>query len=201
MVHGCSDINGDSIPEVIAQEFSGGAHCCTTWHIFSAGPTLREIPTPGGSGNQDEVFPLVDIGHDGKFELRVVDWTFAYWNTGFAYSPVVMIFYVWRDGQYVFAPELIRRPHLSPEELERMAQKLSWDDADPTSFEGVPTTFWADLLDLIGTGNADQIDVFTEIAWPHAKAGKERFLASFREQLRKSPYIADLRSLNGAALL
>ena len=82
-----------------------------------------------------------------------------------------------------------------------MAQKLSWDDADPTSFEGVPTTFWADLLDLIGTGNADQIDVFTEIAWPHAKAGKERFLASFREQLRKSPYIADLRSLNGAALL
>jgi hypothetical protein len=32
------------------------------------------------------------------------------------------------------------------------------------------------MLHLIGTGNADQIDAFAQIAWPGTKLGKARFL-------------------------
>ena len=193
-----SDINGDSIPEVIAQEYSGGAHCCFTWHIFSAGPTLREIPLPTeGHAEHFGGFPLVDVNHDGKFELRMWDFTFAYWKTSFASSPATELFYVWRDGQYAFAPELMRRTPFLPEELEKMAQKLSWDNPANSESEGVPPEFWADLLVLIETGNVDQVDVFAEIGWPRNKAGKAPFLASFRERLRTSLHVAEFQILNG----
>jgi hypothetical protein len=41
-----SDINGDGKPDLIVQGYSGGAHCCYTYHIISLSeglPTLREI--------------------------------------------------------------------------------------------------------------------------------------------------------------
>jgi TonB family protein len=83
-----------------------------------------------------------------------------------------------------------------------MAQKLSWrktswlPDKTNAEFDEVPREFWADLLHLIGTGNADQIDAFAQIAWPGTKPGGPRFVASYRKQLRKSPHMAEFQRLN-----
>jgi hypothetical protein len=38
-----TDINGDSIPEVVVMEDTGGAHCCTSWRVFHAGQTVEQI--------------------------------------------------------------------------------------------------------------------------------------------------------------
>jgi hypothetical protein len=34
------DVNGAGCPDAVLVSFSGGAHCCWTYHIFSLGKTL-----------------------------------------------------------------------------------------------------------------------------------------------------------------
>jgi hypothetical protein len=39
----CNDLTGDATPELIVALYSGGAHCCTTIHVFQFQPTPRWI--------------------------------------------------------------------------------------------------------------------------------------------------------------
>src|SRR5207237_4028042 len=93
-----TDTNGDKIPEVIVREETGGAHCCTSWRIFSAGPTVEQI-FEVDNGHTD-FFPFADVNHDGKLEIAEYDWTFAYCNPSFAESPPIQLVYAGPKGAY-----------------------------------------------------------------------------------------------------
>ena len=106
-------------PKCWSRNTTGGAHCCTSWRIFSAGQDVRQI-YEFDNGHTD-FFPLVDVNGDGKFELQIFDWTFAYWKTSFSNSPAMRLIYSWQNGKYAFSPELTRKAPLSEEELRKKA--------------------------------------------------------------------------------
>jgi hypothetical protein len=53
------------------------------------------------------------------------------------------------------------------------------------------------MLDLIYSGHGDAALSYFDGAWPEGLAGKERFLKSFMEQLKKSPYSSAVARMNG----
>jgi hypothetical protein len=189
------DINSDGIPEVIVREDAGGAHCCTSWRIFSAGPSVQQIFTVD-NGHTD-FFPFEDLNDDGNLEIKIYDWTFAYWHASFADSPAIVLVYDWTDGAYRFAPDLTRRSSWPPAEIRKRATGIRWKGPGP---EGVPPEFFTAMLDLIGTGNAAQVAAFVELAWPARRSGKSEFLREFYGQLRRSSHWRELEQLNGGAL-
>jgi hypothetical protein len=192
-----ADINGDGIPEVIVRESTGGAHCCISWRIFSAGPAEAKQIYQFDNGHTD-FFPFFDANGDGKLEVKRYDWTFAYWNAGFAQSPAIVLIYAWQNGAYRFSPELTRNAPFSDEEMQKRIQDLDWDSPEPEA--GAPAGFWSNMLDLIGTGNAAQVADYVNAAWPSDQPGRPEFMAKFSAQVRQSPYWGDLNVLNGGKL-
>jgi len=191
-----SDINGDSVPEVVVMEDTGGAHCCTSWRIFHAGDSVDQIYE--FTNGHTDLFPFVDMTHDGKLALRVYDWTFAYWKTSFASSPAIVLIYSWQDGKYAFSPELTRTAPLPGDDLQKRISELDWDRSEPEA--NAPPQFWTDMLEMIGSGNAAQLASYVRMAWPAGRSGKSEFLAAFAQQLHQSSYWPQLNELNGGNL-
>jgi hypothetical protein len=78
------DVDGDGEPEVIADLYSGGAHCCTTSII------ARWDPAAGRYRLQthdwlDAGYRLADLGRDGRVEFVTYDPRFAY-SLGTSYA-------------------------------------------------------------------------------------------------------------------
>jgi hypothetical protein len=191
-----SDINGDSVPEVVVMEDTGGAHCCTSWRIFHAGQTVEQIYEV--SNGHTDFFPFIDLTHDGKLALRVYDWTFAYWKTSFASSPAIVLVYSWQNGTYAFSPDLTRTAAPSADDLQKKAAELDWQESEPQA--NAPPQFWTDMLDLIGSGNAALLGSYVQTAWPAGRPGKSEFLTAFAQQLHQSSYWPQLNALNGGNL-
>ena len=61
------DINGDGIPDLVVEEFSGGAHCCSSYLIFSLGKEFKKLTV--GEGENLEGFEFRDIDGDNVYEL------------------------------------------------------------------------------------------------------------------------------------
>ena len=194
-----NDITGDGTPDLVVQEYSGGAHCCSTWRIVSLfSPPTSSPPTVlleldnGHSPN----FPFRDFDGDGVFEVQRDDWTFAYWNAPFSDSPPISLTYRLQDGKLAFAPDLMRKPPLSAEELRSRSAALNWEESAVENDFHVPPQLWAELITLIQTGNHRQVEQFTRLAWrPSAVVTPELFLAAFYQQLRESPNNSDIQSL------
>jgi hypothetical protein len=186
-----SDINGDSVPEVLVQEYTGGMHCCTSWRIFRAGREVEQIFE--FSNGHTDFCPLIQEDGNSRFAVQLVDWTFAYWKTDFASSPAIRLIYSWQNGAYAFSPTLTRTPPPSEAGLREKARKLDWGKTPPPQF-------WSDMLDLIGSGNADRLAFYITMAWPANRPGKSEFLTAFVQQLRHSAYWPQLNALNAGKL-
>ena len=87
-----SDVNGDGKPELVVEGFSGGAHCCYTYHIFSLSegiPQVREI--------RNQV-PVKFVKRDqGDVEVRTGDGVFDYFLLPHV-SAVIPELYLRLDG-------------------------------------------------------------------------------------------------------
>mgnify|MGYP006420376831 CR=1 FL=1 len=83
-----ADINGDGYPEVIAESYSGGAHCCFGTHVYSLAetPTLI-LKTPESNAHGQ----FQDLDGDSIYEFITADDIFAYQYCPFASSPFVKV--------------------------------------------------------------------------------------------------------------
>src|SRR5437868_11783676 len=43
------DVNGDHVPDVIVQAFTGGIHCCSQATVLELGPTIRQLGVIDGA--------------------------------------------------------------------------------------------------------------------------------------------------------
>lgn len=77
------DLDGDGEPEVIADFYSGGAHCCTYSAIyrFAGGHYVRRVVGWGNPG-----YRLTGLDRDPRPELVTADDRFNYAFTAFAFS-------------------------------------------------------------------------------------------------------------------
>ena len=198
------EINGDGIPDLVVEDFSGGAHCCFSYLIFSLGTEFKQLTI--GESESSVSFEFRDIDGDNVYELIGADSTFDYWQTSHADSPMPRIIMRYRNGSYGIAMDLMKKPPPRDHELNaRIAavkevmntrgnitalRERKWEDA------GVPPLLWAYMLDLIYTGNGELGMKFFDTAWPNHIQGKKTFLEDFENKLKRSPYWPQIRLEN-----
>ena len=192
------DITGDKIPDLVISEFTGGAHCCSIFYIFSIGDKFKLIADIDAEDGDQSDFENLD--GDNNLEFVTNDWTFAYWKTSFAESPAPKIILRYKDGAYHLASELMKTPPPKPEEMRRKAQEVKnderWHDEMREIEERIPSSLWGYMLDLIYRGHKELARQFVDMAWPENKGGKEEFLEDFESQLSKSPYWPEVMALS-----
>jgi hypothetical protein len=196
------DITGDGQPDLVISEWLGGANCCLLFNIFEIGPTFKKLGTIDaefGDSGPHFVIPAKDSKSTGLL-IQIHDWTFANWNTDFADSPAPKVILHYTDNAYRVAPDLMRAPVLSANDLAvRTAEVKSFA---PSAKGGtwphaqVSPQLWATMLDLIYSGHSDDAWKFLDSAWPPKVQGKDVFARDFRAQLAKSPYWSAVKAMN-----
>lgn len=185
------DVTGDGRPDFVLQSYSGGAHCCFYTSIFERHPALYLVAEFDGAHAPVE---LVDLDGDPAREVRLYDWTFAYWKTSFAESPAPEVVLDWQDGSYVGAAALMRKPPPSAREL-RLAAEAARDEM--LARNQVTPRLWGPMLDYIYAGQAGAAFALLDQAWPAELPGRDDFLLQFGAKLSFSPYWETLAELNG----
>lgn len=222
-VNSCQDITRGGNPNLVVSQWSGGAHCCHTYEVFSLGKEFKKIAyIDNGDGDMGK---FVDVDHDGALEFVGNDWTYDYWNTSFAGSPAPQVILKYRDGEYQLAMDLMRRPAPTENEEKQAIDKGSqekkelqdWyarqiaeqgkDNVDPLNFAWIRGDVfinpfvWTHMLDLIYTGNADRVKSYLDKAWPKDQDVngllKKEFYEEFMEKLGDSPYRSSLQKYYG----
>jgi hypothetical protein len=199
-----ADITGAGQPDLVVSEWSGGANCCLTFHIFEIGSTFRQIGTISAKyGDTGPHFMHMD--KDSKnvgLKVQVADWTFANWHSDFADSPAPKVILRFSDGSYRVSPDLMHSPVPSVSDLDARVAEIrihkntsrnkSWPGAD------ISPTLWATMLDLIYTGHAGDAWKFLDRAWPPQIGGKDAFASDLRAQLKRSPYWSAVEAINAS---
>jgi hypothetical protein len=194
------DITGDGVPGLVVSEWSGGANCCLTLHIFEIGTHFRKIADIDAEfGDQGPHF--MHLGQLPGLQVQIYDWTFANWHSAFADSPAPKVILQYTDGTYRVSPRLMRTPQVNLKELDARLQKIksdaqtshdsSWPYAD------VSSRLWGTMLDLIYSGHRRRAWQFLDEVWPQNIGGKEVFRKDFSDQLKKSPYWKSIEKLDG----
>ena len=187
------DMTGDSVPELILETHSGGAHCCRTYYILRLDP-IDELTLLGTIDALESPASFKDLDGDGRLEVVLRDWTL--YLTGVALggiSPAPEVILRYSDGRYEVAPDLMSEPAPTEDELLTAARRVrdgaegdGWDDA-------VPVAYWGTILDLVYSGHETLAWRFADLAWPESRAGKDGFLAHFRQELGESRYLSAIR--------
>lgn len=193
-----TDVTGDGVPEAIVFEWSGGAHCCFTLHICQFAPQfhMQRIEL-----KHSDRGIFVQADDDPALEIRMHDWTFAYWNCSFADSPAPEICLKHDGWDWKPCAALMRREVPDLPSAENLADNWrQWDrfasGADATRV-AVP---WTPLLELIYGGNAEKAWKLLDAAWPGSAQDRVDFRRRLVQQLRTSPAWSALHEMNGSAL-
>jgi hypothetical protein len=190
------DLTGDGVPELVLHDWSGGAHCCFTFYVFTLGPRLAVLDTLPLADSDMARFE--DLDGDGRYELRTNDWAFAYWNTSFAGSPAPEVVLEPGEDGFRLAERFARKPPLPADTVRARVARVRDEWTGERRFP--PVLLWATMIEMIYGGNAAQVPGFVDCAWKGDATGKEVFLRYFHDQLMQSPYYAELGALNGGDL-
>ena len=191
-----ADLTGRGQPDVVIAEYSGGAHCCSTYRIFELGDTFHEVAALAAAHGEVE---FIDLDGDGVPEVKIQDWSYAYVFASFAgsYAPEVILRFA--GDHYVIAPELMETPALTEEELADKAAEIQAAyrevDADgevtllsPGDWGSGEGELWNAMLELIYGGHEDQALQLFNLAWPEWAADPAAALQHFSETVGASAY-------------
>lgn len=187
------DITGDGEPNLVISHWSGGAHCCFDVYIFSIGDKFRFIDKIEG---EHGFIGFKDLDGDRVPEFIGADWAFAYWNASFAGSPSPETILRYKDGRYVLAYDLMKKP---------LSEIRSFDDIEITDEDLIKTQceignawkrnkyciqsdVWGHMLDLIYAGHPQEAWQFLDDHLGADEATKDAFLSDFKRQLALSDY-------------
>lgn len=187
-----TDITGSGIAELLVSEFTGGAHCCTTYHILALEPFVRVLAT---IDTQDAGARFEDLDGRPGLEAITADTTFAYWNTYYAASPKPQVVLAWNGSAYVATPALMAAPAPSAGDLKAEAAAVA--ASDQWTADQMDPDLWRTMLDLIYTGHADLAWSFLDDGWPQGRDGKDAFRTALLCQLATSPYWDAVSQMNG----
>ena len=175
-------------PGLLISEWSGGAHCCYTFHVFELGAKFKALPAIPVLDADESAF-VRRRGVEGLV-LSTVDYSaFAYFPKDFADSPAGRVFLSF-DGQ-AFRPNLGLMKTSAPRSGETakcaalFRQSRSWKHSQPIGI-------WYYATDLIYTGNEAEAWRFLDAAWGGKPADRQKYLDEYRSRLGKSVYHQDL---------
>jgi len=185
------DATGDGKPDFVLQSYSGGAHCCYYTLVLEREPELAVLAEFDGA-NTPAILENVDA--DPALEVRLLDWTFAYWKTSYAESPAPEVILDLQDGAYLGSAELMRRP---PPDKAALATEIKAMRASVVQQRKPTPALWGRMLDYIYSGNAETAFELLDGAWPQGLSGKASFVLQFGAQLSFSPYWDTIAEMNG----
>ena len=176
------DLTGDGVPNLIVWTDTGGAHCCLSAEIFEVGESFRKIQTIDFEHVDVSTDFFEDLDSDGFPEIKLYDFTFAYWRAGFAGSPSPQVILKLRKGKYRIATQLMKTHAPTEDELADLVPSEPWwgDQPDPE--------VWGNMLDLIYSGHESDARKLLDMSWPEGTPGKHAFWKDFKKQLAKSPH-------------
>jgi hypothetical protein len=188
------DYSGESVPELLISEWSGGAHCCYTFHLFRLGTEFSALPE----------IPLLDADESAFVRrpdmkglvIATADYSaFAYFPSSFAGSPAGRVFLSFQDGKFKPDAVLMKAAPPKSDETAKCAALFKpsrdWQTTQPAGM-------WYYATDLIYTGNETDAWRFLDAAWGGSAADKKKYLDEYRSRLKKSVYYPELESLQKA---
>jgi hypothetical protein len=120
-----ADVNADGLDDAIVNEYTGGAHCCFVYLIFSEGPSGIQLIDSFSLDNAT-IKAVEDLDGDGMPELETADDRLAYFpDLSFAVSPFLPLI-LCRSSQHIYydcTPQF-------PEVLEGSAEEFEGDLTD-----------------------------------------------------------------------
>ncbi|MGE5625032.1 MAG: hypothetical protein ACM3ZT_05740 [Bacillota bacterium] len=188
------DFTGEGQPELLISEWSGGAHCCYTFHLFRLGQDFRKVQSIPLRDADESAFVRRE-GHKGLVLVSTDYSAFAYFPFDFAGSPAGRMFLSFQGGRFKLDTALMKANAPKPEDLAECARLFKksrdWRNKDQPQ----PLGLWYYATDLIYTGNADAAWKFLEAAWGGSTKDKAGYIGDYKARLRKSAYYPELMDL------
>ena len=131
-----TDITGEGHPDLVVQQYSGGAHCCFHTEIVDLGEQpMRVLDLPWSNCFGE----MKDLNNDGLPEYVTCDDSFAYYYCSFASSPMVTAVLQYEPAIKAYLPVSNLYPELFYDNLARVQELAaygtewgndSWDDTN-----------------------------------------------------------------------
>jgi hypothetical protein len=123
--------------QLVVEQYTGGAHCCTVYRVYELGPQLRAL-FDGDEYGIDEIgedMNVVDIDRDGRHEFTLTVMAFDYFMTSHAGSvfPTAVFAYDEGAGKYVpanrkFSAYLLRGVARDIGKVEALNRRLTREE-------------------------------------------------------------------------
>ena len=122
-----ADVNADGLDDAIVMEYSGGAHCCFLYRVFSEGPSgIQLIDSFSLGWGNARIRAVEDLDGDGMPELDTYDDRLAYFpGLSFARSPFLPLV-LCRSTQHIYYD----CTQYFPEVLKSSAQEVEGELGD-----------------------------------------------------------------------
>lgn len=96
-------LRGNKIPQLLVEQYSGGAHCCFSYWIFNLDPDFRilhQSEYPIGA-----LVDIIDLDKDGTFEIIQSNEHFDYFDRlPHVYSPSALVIFQYDSNEQMFVP-------------------------------------------------------------------------------------------------
>ncbi|MBD1823258.1 hypothetical protein H6F51_12290 [Cyanobacteria bacterium FACHB-DQ100] len=175
------DLNGDKDPEVIADMYTGGAHCCEYSLIYQYDSAQKQyVESQAYWGNLG--YQLRDLDRDGKTEFYSADDRFAYAFTSYAASAFPVQIWRFDNGKMI--------------DVTRQYPKLIYSDAYKLwqGYQQVRTEKDAEVKGILAAYLADkyllgqQEDGWNRVRAAYQESDREKFFSDLREFFKKTDY-------------
>lgn len=186
-----TDMTGEGIPDLLVTEWSGGAHCCYSFHVFRLGSEFKKIQTiPVFDADESDFVKRPGIP---GLVLVTADYSaFAYFPKSFAGSPAGRVFLSFQEGRFRLDATLMKTDGPAKGEIDKCAalfkKSRAWKD-------GQPMGMWYYATDLIYTGNETTAVRFLDASWGGSTADRDKYLKEYKRRLQKSVYYPELKLL------
>lgn len=92
--------------QLVVEQYTGGAHCCTVYRVYELGAELRALFDGDEYGIEEigEDMNVVDIDRDGRYEFTQSVMAFDYFMTSHAGSVFPMVVFAYDEGAGKYTP-------------------------------------------------------------------------------------------------
>lgn len=175
------DLDGDKEPEVVADFFTGGAHCCTYSLIYrydSKANQYKKVRQEWGNGG----YRFKDLDRDGLPEFESRDDRFAYAFTSYATSGYPLQIWQYRQGKMI---DVTRRyPKLIYAHAFGLWQTFLSARNEVDNGKGFLSAYLADKY-MLGQGE----DGWQKVKQAYKGSDRNQYFAELRKFLRETGYI------------
>ena len=191
-----TDINGTGYPDLIIEEYSGGAHCCFAVAVYDLALNLVSVDVPASPGG-NATGGFVDLNGDGLFEFKTRDDSFAYTYCCFADSPATLAILEYSPAEGKYVPASYRYPALYQDEILRHTERARPRGSEGAD-EGWDGTNKCDVLPLVldYLYSGDPTSAWAALETYYLESDRDAFREEIESVVNGSPYY----SLPSAAL-